>query len=142
VEHDVVALGDRPHELDALARVLGGHAVEVVDEGLLAVSDVWVVLGVSLARISLDRFCRTAVVEHEVVERHHVPLVGLQICHTQSQHRNAARNAGPDAPRRTSPIPHAMLGDARFSPRRTRPTDSAGRPIEYESITKPRPPPG
>ena len=44
VQHDVVAFCDGPLELDPLARILGGHALEVVDERLLAVTDAGVVL--------------------------------------------------------------------------------------------------
>jgi hypothetical protein len=48
VEDRKVALGYSALELDPLCGVLGGHALEVVDEGLLAVRDVRVVLDVDV----------------------------------------------------------------------------------------------
>jgi len=52
VQHDEVSLGDGALELDALSRVLGRHALEVVDERLLPVADVRVVLGVMTADVA------------------------------------------------------------------------------------------
>jgi hypothetical protein len=46
VQHDVVALGQGALDLDALAGVLRGHSLEVVNEGLLAVANMRVVLSV------------------------------------------------------------------------------------------------
>ena len=46
VQDDVVSLRDDPLELDLLARILVRHALEVVDERLLAVGDRRVVLDV------------------------------------------------------------------------------------------------
>ena len=78
MEDDEVAFGDRTLELDALARILARHLLEVVDERLLAVGDVRVVLDVLGARVALDRLARTAVVEHQLVERPGVALVALE----------------------------------------------------------------
>lgn len=68
VQHDQVTLDDRALDLDALAGVLRGHPIEVVDERLLAVGDVRVVLRVGVAGEPLDRLPRQASVEHQVVE--------------------------------------------------------------------------
>ena len=70
-----IAFGDHPMELDELAGVLGGHPLEVLDEGLSPVADVRVVLPVLGADVPLDGLGRSALVEHQVVERDRVPLV-------------------------------------------------------------------
>jgi hypothetical protein len=60
VQRDEVALGDRAHELDVLARAFARHALEVGDEGLRAVGDVRVVLPVRRAHVAVDRFAWAA----------------------------------------------------------------------------------
>ena len=62
VEHDVVVLGHGPLDLDPFAWVFRRHALEVVDERLLAVADVWIVLDVDVADVSLDRLGGLALV--------------------------------------------------------------------------------
>ena len=61
--------------VDALARVLGGHALEIVDERLLTLGDHRVVLRVAVADVPLYRLSRTALVEHQLVEGNGVALV-------------------------------------------------------------------
>jgi hypothetical protein len=85
MEDDVAPLGDGPLELHLLAGVPAGHLAEVGDEGLLAVGDRGVVLDVQVAHVHLDGLGGLALVEHEVVERHRVPLVlvrtlGHRVC--------------------------------------------------------------
>jgi hypothetical protein len=75
MEDDVFILRDRALERDSLARILPRHPLEVRDEGRRAIADPRVVLGVGGADIPLDRFARLRLVEHQVVERHRVPLV-------------------------------------------------------------------
>jgi len=75
VEDDQVVIGDGSLELDALAGVFGSHPLEVLDEGLLAVGDVWVVLDVLISDVAVDRLAWTTLVEHQVVERHRCLLV-------------------------------------------------------------------
>src|SRR5215218_3195876 len=93
MQDDEVALGDRALELDALPRVLRSHPVEVVDERLLAVADVRIVLDIPVAGVALDRLCRPAFVEHEVVERDYrrlVPLEALVVLHEARQRSRRA----------------------------------------------------
>src|SRR5512145_596913 len=78
VQDDVLALSDGADELHVLAGILSRHALEVVDERLLAIADVRVVLDVRVARVHLEGLRGLALVEHEVVERLDVPLVGVQ----------------------------------------------------------------
>jgi hypothetical protein len=61
-----------------------GHALEVRDEGFLAVGHVRVVLRVRIADIALDGFARPALVEHEVVERRDGALVALDVRHART----------------------------------------------------------
>lgn len=49
-----MAVAEHSLELDPLAWVLGGHALEVVDEGSFSVADVGVVLAVVLSGESFD----------------------------------------------------------------------------------------
>ena len=79
VEHDLVAVGETAFELDPLARVLGTHTLEVVDEGFLAVSDVRIVLSILRARVAFDRLSRLVLIEHQRVERNHVRLVRSRV---------------------------------------------------------------
>ncbi len=48
VEDDVIAFCEGPDEVDVLPGVVLGHALEILDERLLAVSNVWVVCRYSL----------------------------------------------------------------------------------------------
>ena len=55
-------------ELNAFARILPRHPVEVLDEGSLAVGDDRVVLGVGRASVPSDRFSGLALIEHQIVK--------------------------------------------------------------------------
>src|SRR5207244_2711530 len=68
-------------ELDALARVVAGGLLEIVDETLLAVGDAGVVLDVLRTGVSLDCLGRAALIEHQVVESDHIPFVAFRIAH-------------------------------------------------------------
>ncbi len=68
VEHDEISLCDRTHELHSSSRMVPSHALEILDERVLAVTDVAVVLDVSLPHVPLDGCGRTALVEHQVVD--------------------------------------------------------------------------
>jgi hypothetical protein len=86
VQYDVV-LGQRALELHALPRILRRDPLEVVDEGLLPITNVRVVLPVSLPGLLRDRRGRSRLVEHEVVEALRVLLVPLEAvlsCHASS----------------------------------------------------------
>jgi mRNA-degrading endonuclease toxin of MazEF toxin-antitoxin module len=63
VQDHIVALAECALELDALARVLGCHAFEVIDEGLLAITDMRVVLDVGRAGVPGDGLSRTRLVK-------------------------------------------------------------------------------
>ena len=54
VQHDVVAFGDDPLELNPLPWVLLRHASEVLDERLLAVRHAGIVLDVRIADVLMD----------------------------------------------------------------------------------------
>jgi hypothetical protein len=77
-DHQVV-LGDDTPELHALAGIVARHAGEILDEPLLAVGDVRIVLDVLVADVAGDRLARRALIEHQIVERHRVPLVALKL---------------------------------------------------------------
>jgi hypothetical protein len=64
--------------MDALAGVIARHALEVLNEALLAVRDGGVVLDICLADVSLDRLPRPGLVEHQIVEGDRALLVLLQ----------------------------------------------------------------
>jgi len=81
VENHVVAIANHPSELDSLAWVLGGHSVEVLDEGLLAICNHRIVLDVGVPYVFLNGLGRLALVEHEVVEGLRVLLVPLEVVH-------------------------------------------------------------
>jgi hypothetical protein len=49
MQDDVAPFGDRALEVDALARVLLGHPLEVRDECLLAIGHMGIVLDVAIA---------------------------------------------------------------------------------------------
>lgn len=78
VQHHIVALSDRPHELYLLAGVLACHPLKVRDEPVLAVGHVRVVLGVRSPNVPLHGLAGLALVEHQVVERHDSSLVPLE----------------------------------------------------------------
>jgi hypothetical protein len=63
VQDHIVALAECALELDALARVLGCHAFEVIDEGLLAITDMRVVLDVGRAGVRGDGLSRMRLVK-------------------------------------------------------------------------------
>ena len=85
VKDHVVIFGDRPDEFDVLSGVLRCHALEVVDECLLSITDFGIVLDVFISREPLDSFGRAVLVEHHVVEGHGVALVLLgRGCHRSS----------------------------------------------------------
>ena len=84
VQHNVIAFRDDTLEGDALARVLPGHAFEVLDEGPLAVGYVRVVLGVTVSGKALDCFSRLVLVEHQIVKVQDCSLVSLEDIHSSS----------------------------------------------------------
>jgi len=65
VQHHEIAFGDHAHEFDALARVLAGRFLEVIDEGLLAVADPWIVLDVMGPDLALNGLARARLIEHQ-----------------------------------------------------------------------------
>src|SRR5258708_15952546 len=79
VQRDEVAFFQRAHEVNALARVVPGHALEVRDEPLLAVGHDRIVLGICGADVFLDCLARSALVEHQRVELFHGTFVPLQL---------------------------------------------------------------
>jgi len=78
MQHDMVSLGDHALEVHALARILPGHPLEVLDERLLAIGHLGIVLSVGVCGVLLDGFSGLALVEHQVVERLDGLLVPLQ----------------------------------------------------------------
>jgi hypothetical protein len=79
MENNVIALGNRPFEIDALSRIFVRHLFEVLDERLFAVRDERIVLDVHVPGISLDGFGRFALIEQEIVERLRSVLVALEL---------------------------------------------------------------
>jgi hypothetical protein len=80
----VIAFGDHPFEFHSLAGVIASGFLEICDEPFFAISDTRIVLDVLLSRIPLDRLPRATLIEHKVVESHHVLLVALQVVHSHS----------------------------------------------------------
>jgi hypothetical protein len=78
VENDIVSFRYNPLELHTFARVVLGHPVEVVNEGLFAIRHMRIVLNVCGACIPFDCLSGSALIEHQVVERNHVSLVTFQ----------------------------------------------------------------
>lgn len=70
MQNDEVILSQHPPELNALAGILSGHAFEILNERILAVSDHWIVLSVAGTDVSAHSFGRFALIEHQVVEGH------------------------------------------------------------------------
>jgi hypothetical protein len=68
VQDDVVPLGERADEVDALARIVAGHALEIFDGRLLAVAG---------RRVFLLNIKSGILVEHQIVEGDDVLLVLL-----------------------------------------------------------------
>jgi hypothetical protein len=81
MQHDKLALGQDPFELDMLPWVFPGHAREVVYEPCFTVRYHGVVLNVDLAGILLNRCGRLALVEHEFVKRNDVSSVSIDLRH-------------------------------------------------------------
>ena len=75
MQDNVVSFGHDPLELDTFARVLSRHALKVIDERLLAISDTGIVLDVDLTDELLIGVGGLALVEHQIVESHHRRLV-------------------------------------------------------------------
>jgi hypothetical protein len=92
VEDGEVALCHGPDELDALAGILGGHPLEVVDEGLLAIRDVRIVLDVLVPDVALDGLSGAALVEHQVIELHRQRL--QVVGHAEDSRRRRSGCAG------------------------------------------------
>ncbi len=101
-----------PLELDALAGVLARHPLEVLDEGVLPVADVRVVLDVPVPDVALDRFSRTALVEHQVVERHRGLL------ESDRHLRERSRAASPTSKRTCDVLSRVACAGRRGDPRR------------------------
>ena len=82
MQNNEIALCDHPFELNALAGVVRGHALEVLDERLLSVAHSRVVLRVGVADIGFNGFSRPAPIEHQVVKGRCVRLVlGMVVGH-------------------------------------------------------------
>jgi hypothetical protein len=75
----IVAFSDSPFEFHTLAGVIARGFLEIGDEAFLPVSYTRIVLDVAISRVSIDRFAGAALVEHEIIECHHVLLVALQV---------------------------------------------------------------
>src|SRR5512134_270682 len=78
VEDYIVAFSYDPLEVHTFARIVPGHPVKVVNEGLLAIRHMRIVLNVGSTCVLFDRVRGSALIEHQVVERKHVSLVTLQ----------------------------------------------------------------
>ena len=81
VENDMVSLRERPLEYDSLAGVFGGHPLEVVDESLLTIGNIWIVLDVFVPDESLYRFAWLALIKHQVVKGSRAFLVAILGAH-------------------------------------------------------------
>ena len=79
MEHNELTFGQRALEVHSLAGVRGAHALEVLDEGLLAVRNAGVVLDLDVANELVDRLPRAAFVEHQVIEGLGVSFVLLWV---------------------------------------------------------------
>jgi hypothetical protein len=75
VQHDVVTFRDNALELYALTWILARSFLEVGDEAVLSILHTRIVLNVGRASMALDGLARSALVEHQVIERDHVPLI-------------------------------------------------------------------
>ena len=79
VQDNMLPLCKGSLEGHTLTGIVGGHASEVIDERVLAVSDMRIVLDIDRSDIALDRFARPALVEHHVIKRHGVCFVGFHV---------------------------------------------------------------
>jgi len=79
MQHDKVALGNGPLDLDPFARPFARHALEIGDEPVLAVGDMGIVLRIGIPRVAFDRGARLTVVEHHLVERDDIRFVALKV---------------------------------------------------------------
>ena len=68
VQNNIVTLGERPFEMNALTRVLLRHSLEVGDEGFLPIADMWIVLDVHIADVPIDGLTGFAIVKHQGIE--------------------------------------------------------------------------
>ena len=64
MEDDVLTFRYRVFEVDALAGILPGHALEIFNEGLLAVFHVGVVLDICFSRIPFNRLHWFALIQN------------------------------------------------------------------------------
>jgi hypothetical protein len=71
--------------VNPLRRVFRSDSGEVLDEGLFLVGRGGVVLDVDVTDVPLDGLGRLALIEHQVVERHHRLLVLVQAIGHASQ---------------------------------------------------------
>jgi hypothetical protein len=78
MKHDVIALRDCAFEVNSFARKILRHFLEIFDERFLSIGNAGIVLNVCFTSIFLDRFAWLALIEHEVIEGHHVLLVALK----------------------------------------------------------------
>ena len=84
-----IVLGDRPFDSTRSCPMVGSHALEVVDERLLAVADPDCAGDTRYPR-KRDRLCRPAFVEHEGVE-------GFERCACSAQFASSVRRSGDPA---------------------------------------------
>jgi hypothetical protein len=77
VEHNEVTVGENPAEVDMLSRVLARHALKVLDEGVLAIRDHGVVLGVAVSDVPANGLRGIRLIEHQIVKGGDGSLVGL-----------------------------------------------------------------
>lgn len=84
VQDDQISLGNHAPKFNFLARICQRHSLEIVDEGLLAVSHGGVVLNIDVAGIFLNRLARFALVEHQVIKRDDRSFVLLDVAHRTS----------------------------------------------------------
>jgi hypothetical protein len=68
MQDHIVSFCYHPLEVNTLTWVLFCHSLKIFNESLLAVSHRRVVLNVNLSKISLDRFGRVVLIEHQVIE--------------------------------------------------------------------------
>jgi hypothetical protein len=68
MKNHLVAFRERSHKMDALARVLLRHPLEVTDKSLLSIFNHRIVLPIAIANIPFNGFARSALVEHQIVE--------------------------------------------------------------------------
>jgi hypothetical protein len=93
MQDHVVAFGKHPLDDHVLAWKFLGHALEVGDEGLLAVGHQWVVLNVLGADKAPNRLGGFALVEHQVVEVDHGLLVALQLIGHRTSRKHVRNSA-------------------------------------------------